>query len=159
MNVCLIPKIQYLSFPNALQPSVSGVFDYFKSIWIVDCGWHLVILLIRDCSDSTSQDLTTSCLGQLLHEDDSFKPAESTNILSNLLLDIFGHLGLLVICQISFTLEDNVSQWDLSSHLLIESNNCALDNALVLIDDFLESTCRDSVTSGVDDIVCSSHDV
>jgi hypothetical protein len=54
--------------PRSSEPLVFSLFDQIKGGWVIDCGWWLIFLIVDDRSNSTSQDLATSCFRKSVDE-------------------------------------------------------------------------------------------
>ena len=71
------------------------------------------------------------------------KLGKGTYIFSHLHVDVLLQLYNLLFTQLSCasSSEYNVSEGTLTSDFVVEGNNGALNNQLVIIDDFLETSC------------------
>jgi hypothetical protein len=148
-----------LSFGEGSEPLVLLLGDHVKSSRVIDSCWGLVLNIVNNLFDRASQDLSTSGLWKFGHENNSLKLSKGSNISSNFANNFFRNCSLLFIILVSLSLENNESQWAFSSNFLVITNDGTLDYFVMFVDNLFESTCRDSMASGVDDIVGSCHDM
>lgn len=89
------------------------------------------------------------------------KPCEGTDILPDLGVDILFELVGMLLSHVIQVLapEDAEGERAFATYWIVEGDDSALDDLFVLVDDLLEATGRDTMTSDVDHVVDASHDV
>jgi len=83
--------------------------DSFDGEGVIDCGRILVVFLVGDFADRASENLSTSRLGQLLHQDHSDQASKSTNIRSHFVVDFLLKVCNFLVVQVtsSFASKDD----------------------------------------------------
>lgn len=92
---------------------------------VINSGRIFILDIVRNRTDCSSQDFTRSCLGKLIHENDSDQRGKSTDISSNLGVDFFLKIGDLLIGKTldTVTLEDHISEGTLTLDGIVVTNN------------------------------------
>ena len=82
------------------SPCIRLVNNGLYAVYIVDSCWHTPLLLIGNLTDGATENLATSRLWQLLHDDHTDQSRKGTNVSSNLVVNFLLQLDDLIFSHL-----------------------------------------------------------
>jgi len=117
--------------------------NILKDVGVVNGGWHHPFLFITNFPNCSTQYLSTPCLGKLIHEDDSNESGKSSNIVTDLIVNLYFELVLFLQTQVfrSSAPENDEGEWAFASYLLVKADDCTFNNLGMIIYNLFKSAC------------------
>ena len=148
-------------FRKRQHPFFSSFTYRFNGTCIVNGGWHFERVFVANLSDCSSQDFPASCFGQRCHENAANHCGEGADFRSYFAVDLDFELLDRIFIHSFYTLafQDDVGQGTFSFERIVIANNSTFYSLVMIVDYFLESSCRNSMTCCVYDVIYSGHNV
>ena len=111
-------------------PFSSRNLDGFNVGDIIDSCGHTPLVLVRNFTDRSTQNLTAASLRELFHEDDANQAGKGSNILAYFVINLLFESLLLEIGHVlgSLALKNDKGKRTLASDFLVEADDGAFDN-------------------------------